>query len=417
MRLMRFLRRFALGLLAFLAAVAAVVFLSPYLRRIALLGNADVYDVDKLPSRTIERSRFPLPLPARVGVDWIAPLGLVYKNEPIRSEDELARFLEARATTAFIVVSGGEIVLERYLNGSSRESYFKSFSISKSVISALIGAAVGDGLIGGPDDLVTEYIPEMKDPNFGKVTLGHCLDNTAGIHYTRGVMPWTTRPRMYYTTDLRRYLAGVRIDREPGRTFMTDDLSPQILGFVLERAIRKADPGRTVSSYFQEKIWEPLGAEFDSRWNLDHAGDGLEKGESGFAPRAIDLVKFGLLYLREGSWSGRQIVPRSWILETTVPGPPGSSPSIEKTGFYKRLWWGQAPFGDTRPDYYANGHFGQRLYVSPSRDLVLLRLGYADGGVGWTGFLSSIAERCGKTAEGEAKNDQFERRRQAHVVK
>jgi CubicO group peptidase (beta-lactamase class C family) len=392
----KILRGASLVFLALVVALAAVVASSPYLRRIALLGNVDIRDYGKLPFRTIDRSTAPESLPVRSGPDWIAPLGLSFKGNPIVDEDRLAAFLEAHATVAFVAVADGEIVIERYFNGYARDSYIKSFSISKSVLSALIGVALGEGLIGRVDDPVTRYVPEMKDPAFRRVTLRHCLDNTAGVRYTRGIMPWTARPRMYYSTDVRRYLLGTRIVREPGATFTTDDLSPLILGLVLERALQRDGSGRTISAYFQEKIWDPIGAEYDALWNLDRQGDGLEKTESGFTPRPVDLAKFGWLYANDGMWGGRPIVPRSWVLETTTVDPQRPAPNVEKTGFYQRLWWGQPPADAVRPDYYANGHFGQRLYISPTRDLVLLRLGSEDGGVGWTGFLASIAERFGE---------------------
>ena len=372
----------------FIVSLAA----SPYFRRWALLNVPDVYDYDKLPSRVVPRSVQPFRFPDCTVGDWISPLKLAYSRQPIAGEADLGRFLAEHGTTAFIAVKDGCLLDERYFNGFRRDSLFKSFSVTKSVLSALIGAAIADGWIGGIEDPVTRYIPEMQDPRFARVTLRHLLDNTAGIKYARGNMPWTSQPRMYYTTDVRGYVRGAGIDVDPGVRFSTEDLSPIILGWVLERALRRHPSTPTLSGYLAERIWQPIGAEYDAIWIVDREQAGLEKGESGLAARAIDLAKFAALYLQQGRWNSRQVIPAGWVSESTSVDSDPLGPNVWSSGFFKHQWWGRKAPAPASPDYYANGHFGQRLYVSPRNRLILIRMGDSNRGIDWADFLGVVAD-------------------------
>ena len=373
------------------ASVVVTLASSPYLRRWALLRGPDVYDYERLPARTVPRGPEPLRLPAATTGDWLAALRLAHDGHPIARQAALDDFLAEHETTAFIVVKDGRLLAERYFNGFARDSLFKSFSISKSVLSALIGIALAEGRIESLDDPVTKYLPEMRDPAFARATLRHCLDGTAGIRYARGYMPWVPEPRMYYTTDVRGYLLGAVIEREPGQRFAAENLSPLVLGYVLERALARDPSVPDIATYLSGKLWGPLGAEYDARWNLDRERGGLEKTESGLSARAIDLTKFAVLYLQGGRWGSRQLVPAAWVAESTTMDADERAPNQWESGFFKHQWWGRTVAGPGRPDFYANGHFGQRLYVSPRKNLVLVRMGRANAGVDWEGFLADVA--------------------------
>jgi len=370
----------------------AALSLSPYLRRWTLLAYADVYDYDKLPARTVARSAQPYRFAASTGGDWVSPLSLSYGGQAISNESDLGRFLAEHRTTAFIAIKDGRLMDECYFNGFRRESLFKSFSVTKAVLSALVGVAVAEGWVGSIDDPVTKYLPEMRDTRFSRVTLRHCLDSTAGIKYARGVMPWTSQPRMYYTTDVRGYIRDAEIETAPGTGFGGDDITPLILGCVLERALQRHSSTRTLSAYLAERIWQPMGAEYDALWNVDRQDGGMEKTESGLTARAIDLAKFAVLYLEGGRWGARQLVPAAWVAESTTVDADPRGPNVWESLYFRRQWWVRKVAVPAPPDFYANGHFGQRLFVSPRHKLVLVRMGDSNRGVDWADFLASIAD-------------------------
>jgi CubicO group peptidase (beta-lactamase class C family) len=204
---------------------------------------------------------------------------------------------------------------------------------------------------------------------------------------------------MYYTTDVRGFVRGAEIDVDPGVRFSTDDLSPIILGWVLERALRRHSSNSTLSNYLAERIWQPVGAEYDALWIVDREPGGLEKGESGLTARAIDLAKFAELYLRQGRWDSRQLIPAEWVSESTSVESDPRGPNVWDSGFFKHQWWGRKTVAPAQSDFYANGHFGQRLYVSPRHRLILVRMGDNNRGVDWADFLGAVADAFPLDAE------------------
>jgi CubicO group peptidase (beta-lactamase class C family) len=119
----------------------------------------------------------------------------------------------------------------------------------------------------------------------------------------------------------------------------------------------------------------------------------MEKVESGFVARAIDLARFGQLYLDNGQAHGRQIVPADWVAKSRT-APPDGVPNrfVDADGHYRNLWWGAPRRAGQTQRFYANGHFGQRIFVDPDKKLVIVRLGSDSGDVDWTAMLGKIAD-------------------------
>lgn len=376
---------------ALVAGLAAAAWSQPYLRRLLTLREPDVEDYRALPFRAVAPAPGAAPLPEARDPDWVTRVPLVAGDLKIARGDSLDAFLRAHGTTAFVLLHEGRVVDERYYQGYGRDSLFKAFSMSKSVLSALVGVAEAEGALRITDPL-GRHVGLPDNPALAAVTLEQLADNVSGLRYRRGNWPWREQPRMYYTTDARGYVSRSRVVRAPGTRFEAEELSPLLLAHALERALRRRDPGMTLSRYTEQKLWRPMGARYGARWVIDRAGDGLEKTESGFVARAVDLARFGQLYLDGGRADGRQVVPAAWVEASTTPPAPGAPNGFED-GFHRRLWWGHPRPGQRRPDFYANGHFGQRIYVSPYKRLVLVRLGNDSAGRNWTGILAGIAER------------------------
>lgn len=343
--------------------------------------DADVGDIDRFPAR---------PIPTGPTVDALRPgSGHGYLFEPVTlvqdgdtATTEFGEFLESQGTWAFIVLRGDSLVFERYFGEKGPESLFTTFSASKSVLSAAVGAAVDRGLIGGLDDPVTDYVPELldRDARFERVTLRHLMSMSSGLAYDGAATPWSDDATTYYAPNLRRAALGARIAGSPGLTFLYNNYNPLLVGLALERAT-----GRPLSDFLAETIWSPLGTEAAATWSVDSETHGFEKMESGFNARARDLARFGRMYLREGEGPRGPVLSAAWVRES-VAADSISDPSIR----YQHFWWVRP--GDGSPDeFYADGRFGQFIYVVPDLDMVMVRLGHDDGVIDWPRFLSGRA--------------------------
>lgn len=363
---------------------------STYLGRWVALAGPDTQDYQKLPTRVIAGSATPVPMPRKIEQDWMRRTPFRYGEVKIADAKSFDSMLSTEASSAFILIADGVVVDERYYNGTTRESLFKSFSMSKSFFSALFGIAAADGLIDAEDRL-DRHVPGIENPALAAMKLRYLLDNVSGFRYESGFAPWKHQPRMYYTTDARRYLMSAEVVKTPGSAYFGEDLSPLWLGAALERALQKGDANATISAYFSTRLWQPMGAEHAALWVLDRAEGGLEKIESGLVARPLDLARLGQLFLDDGMAYGTQVVPRQWV-RSSVSAPGIGKPNHFKEGFHHNLWWGAFRPNRKRDDFYANGHFGQRIYVCPDKRLVLVRLGAGSGTIDWTAFLGSIAD-------------------------
>lgn len=357
--------------------------------RYVTLQTPDIEDYRHMPVRRVPAGTAAALREAR-DPEWVLRVKPGWNGDRFVDGAALDVFLSAHATTAFIVLKDGAIADERYFNGYSRTRLCKSFSMSKSVLSALTGIAQADGALNIADP-IGAYIPGLRDPALAKVTLEQLLDTVAGLAYQRGYAPWNDQARMYYTADMRAFVLDAKLEAAPGTKFTQEDLSPQLLAVALETALRRAGKAQTISEYASSRLWGPMGAEADAQWVLDREEDGIEKSESGFVARAIDLARFGQLFLDGGRANGLQIVPEPWV-DASVTPPAKGSPNLFVEGFHRKLWWGAFRKARARNDFYANGHFGQRIYVSPDKRLVLVRLGSESSGVDWTEFLGAIAD-------------------------
>ena len=163
-----------------------------------------------------------------------------------------------------------------------------------------------------------------------------------------------------------------------------------LLAVILDRAIG----ARTITEYTQEKIWNPLGMEYDGVWSTDHEG-GLEKTWCCLAAAARDFAKFGRLHLNHGNWNGNQIVSHTWVEESTTGAFDDSTwPSGQAyKGFenYGYQWWLAS---EENGDYITRGKNGQFIYVNPDQRVIIVRLGWSNGGLSdgnWLALFTFLA--------------------------
>ena len=342
--------------------------------RFVYYNFADIGDYKKFPSRSLNNS---------------GPKFSFHQTEKGRSPKKINpdqhgevpfdQYLEENNTVAFMIIQNDTIQYEKYFQGYNQAAIVPSFSMAKSVVSILIGCAINDGLIKSIDEPVTNYIPELRKNGFDKVTLEHLLQMTSGLQFNEGYSnPFGEVATFYYGTNLRKATTELKLKRAAGEAFEYVSGNPQILGLVLERVLKT----KNITAYLQEKIWQPLGMEYDASWSLDKKNNGLEKTFCCINARARDFAKIGRLYLNKGNWNGQQIVPESWVRQSTkVDTSKGSA------WYYQYQWWLPTKNGD----FMAAGILGQYIYVNPAKNLIIVRLGKSKGKANWEQTFVSIA--------------------------
>jgi CubicO group peptidase (beta-lactamase class C family) len=259
---------------------------------------------------------------------------------------------------SFLVLWNGSIVSESYYETTTAETTHHVRSITKSIVSALVGIAIDKGIIRNVNDTVLDYIPELKSQNQDvrkqQITIRHLLTMTSGFQWKEDEMDeWFSSDTLAAISDSwDRPLVG-----NPGKTYNYDSASTDLLSIVLARATKQE-----AKTFLIENLFTPLDIT-DFEWEKDPAG--YYRGSGGLIMKARDLAKIGELYLQQGHWQGHQIVSRVWIEQSVTP-----QIKVNESVSYGYLWRSRE-IGSIR-HYYAMGYGGQYLMVVPSLNLVVV---------------------------------------------
>ncbi len=301
-------------------------------------------------TRAVPAGESPYPLPERL-VD-LPDLRYEVEGETF----DLEGFMEQHHIAGFLAIKDGEIVVERYYQGNTRESRWISYSVAKSVVSLLMGAAIRDGYVRGVDDLVTDYLPLLKGTPYEGVTIRHALRMASGVEWNEDYADSNSdvNTQRGSTLERIRHLGEHPRVAEPGERFNYNTGETHLVGAVLRSAI-----GNNLSTYLSHKIWQPFSMESDANWLLVEPG-GAEHGGCCISATLRDYGRIGLFALHDGVLpDGTEVLPVNWMEESTTP-----SPAFDGYGY---LWW---LFEDGT--YSALGIFGQTIWVDPAEDLVVV---------------------------------------------
>jgi CubicO group peptidase (beta-lactamase class C family) len=368
--------------------IAMSIFNSPmYAWRILSMGTSDTGDIDRFPVRLIANGDSVSPIPVEPG---LVPTNVTYQYGGKLRTENLQELIQRTDTAAFIVIRDDRIILQVY-HDNEESTPHTSFSVAKSFASALVGAAIADGYIGSVDDGVIRYIPELARRGLDNLTIRNLLRMDTGIRYISAddrpffLEPFSDDALTYYPPDLRQVALSVEPSGDSiGSAFHYNNFHPLLEGLIIERAT-----GMHVAEYLSKRIWAPMGAEYPASWSLDSQASGFEKMESGINAAAIDFARFGLLYLHNGFFHGSQVLPAKWVAGSTAPDPTDMRPFetmsswLKLDGYYGYHWWGLKN-ADGTYDFCASGNLGQLIYVSPRKNMVVVRFGNEpDSGVIW----------------------------------
>ncbi len=278
---------------------------------------------------------------------------------------------------AVVVARHGKLVLERYYGGPDERwgqplgtvSFGPDVkhdlrSVSKSIVGLLYGIALDAGQVPTLDQPLVDQFPaygDLANPRRRSMTIAHALTMTLGTEWDESLPyrdPRNSEIAMEMAADRYRFVLDRPIVADPGSRWVYNGGATALLGHLISKGT-----GTPLHDYAREKLFQPLGI-VDTDWVLGSNGE--PAAASGLRMRPRDLAKIGQLVLDEGRWSGRQIVPPSWLeesFENRVPADDGLE--------YGYQWWLGRGRVDGRRWIAGFGNGGQRLVIIPDLDLVV----------------------------------------------
>ncbi len=291
-------------------------------------------------------------------------------------QKSLDQFLQESGTTGLLVLKGGVLRNEQYLNGGARDSLFTSWSVAKSFIATGIVMALEEGLIDSLDDTAAKYAPQYAGSDFGDSSLKSLLAMSTGVEFNEDYVSDDSDIRPFFFDsfilgkDPDLLLKPFKKNREAFSDF--DYISPNshVLSAVL-RGVYK----QPIADIVSQKIWQPMGMEADATW-LQHRDDdkGIALGYCCLNARLRDYARFGQFYLEasNGKGLGVEVLPSDWLAKLPQPASAGHAPGGEDysgRGYSSHFWLPQYEQGV----YFAAGVYGQFIWVDPKRDLVIVK--------------------------------------------
>ncbi len=277
-----------------------------------------------------------------------------------------------RRTRAVVVVQHGHLIAERYAPGFDRDSRFSGWSMTKSVMSALMGILESDGLTSLDAKALW---PEWRAPDArAGITIEDLLRMRSGLRFSEVYSDFSSdvMEMLFNAPDVVSYAVSRPLAAAPGTVWAYASGTTNILSGIMRRAVGEEH----YLTWPRRRLFDPLGMD-SAVMELDAAGNFVPS--SFMLATARDWARVGQLVLQDGVWEGRQILPAGWVRFCVTPTP--QSPAAN----YGAHWWLQLQpeIGGGTPEsariprdaFFAVGHEGQTLTVIPSRGLVVVRMG------------------------------------------
>jgi CubicO group peptidase (beta-lactamase class C family) len=297
--------------------------------------------------------------------------------------DVAGDYAGAHASESLVIAYRGKRVFEKYWNFAGPDSLFPGHSMTKVLPAILIGHAIADGYIESPDVSASVFLPEWDDEKRRGITIRHLLNMASGVKESYDFTPTSMRMQRAMGLDITMANLGVEIGHPPGEVFSHLNPNPQLLGVIIERAT-----GQRFSEYLSEKLWRPLGAH-DAFLFVDSPG-GMVHTDCCSWSVIMDWIRIGELLRHDGVYNGRQIIPAGWVAEMLTPSPANPNYGMQlwlgtEYEEYRRYDPETSTFANYHSEafvaddlFFLDGLGKKRLYIVPSRELVILRTGPND---------------------------------------
>ncbi|MGE2737638.1 serine hydrolase domain-containing protein [Mycolicibacterium vaccae] len=313
-----------------------------------------------------------------------APIADIRVTDSTGAPVTVGGVLAATATDGWAVAHRGSMVAEGYVDGFTADIRHLLFSISKSLVGAVVGALHGNGAIELEAE-VTAYVAGLADCGYAGATVRHLLDMrsgiafsdnylhpTAEIHLLDQAVGWAPRDRANVPATLCDFLLTLQQKSAHGGPFEYRSCETDVLGWICEIA-----GGQRMPQLMSDLVWSRIGAEHDATIGIDSAGTGFFDG--GISACLADLIRFGTLFLRDGvSLTGQQVMPSAWVGDTLQGGPDsraafaaGPGENTLPGGMYRNQVWFPYP-GNTV--VLCQGMRGQMIYINRVADVVAAKV-------------------------------------------
>ncbi len=322
---------------------------------IYLTGHKTAYleDYTKFDNRVIPASTLPQP--------WA--IHSDYNKVP--ETEVLEKTNKDLQTVAYLIIKNDSIWHEKYWDGFDAKRKSNSFSMAKSITTALLGKAIMEGKIKSLEQPVGDFFHEYSKGLAAKMTVGDLASMGSGLNWDESYYsPFSVMTRVYFDTGLSNTMLIQNVTEQPGIQHKYLSGNTQLLAMVIEKATNQS-----LSNYLSEKFWQPMGAENDALWQLDEE-NGIEKAFCCIASNARDFARFGKLYKNKGNFNGKQILDTAFVEKSVVSRFP--TYKDYGYGFWLSDYMGKKIF-------YMRGHLGQFVIVIPEDDLIIVRLGHLKG--------------------------------------
>jgi CubicO group peptidase (beta-lactamase class C family) len=270
-------------------------------------------------------------------------------------------------TLAEVVLHRGAVVYEAYAPSAGPDTTLISWSTAKSVTHALVGIAVRDGLL---ELDAPAPVPEWADDERSAITLRQLLHMSSGLRFVEDYVDDSISHCIDMLfgagqADVAGYASALPLDHPPGSVFNYSSGTTNIVCRIVGQAVGGGEA--RMRAFLQDELFGPLGmTSADPRFD----GAGTFIGSSFLYCTARDFARFGQLYLADGVWEGRRLLPDGWVELARTPAPV---PVEEEFGYGAHWWlWDGHGFPGT---FAAHGYEGQYIIVRPDRELVVARLG------------------------------------------
>jgi CubicO group peptidase (beta-lactamase class C family) len=293
----------------------------------------------------------------------------------------LQEWLQSQWVTGLVVLkiespTKARLLHESYYLGNDAKTKTISWSINKSVVSALIGIAITEQKINSIDDDVVVYAPELTNSGYAGTTIKDVLQMSSGVCFDEDYDKiFSDINKLGYWLalgfDIDSFICKLHSNKKPGIVHNYISSDTQVLGMVLKGAT-----GQSLTSYLEEKLWKRCGFESDCDWLLDNEKNAMELAFGTLNTSTRDYARFGWLYLNEGlsPLDGTKIIHEQWIRDSIKCEKSYLKPCYPDRFGYGYQWWLPANNGnriEIQGDYLAIGVYGQFIYVDPSNQIII----------------------------------------------